>query len=412
MEYPYEDPYFTGGASAPVGYGAPPQMGGPPTGVPPPLGYGDYSGAAPSNGGYRGRGRGAPGMPPPMRGLPRGGMGRGGAPMGGPRGGGPMRHPGQRMMGGMHPDFYGPPGVPYEQSPLDAEVMVVCGEMHTEIAALDQSGEYGEQFKNARRLLATEVERLENNIDPEWLEVDVEKPIKLIRKVLIPTFRHPRFNYVGKVLGPRGTTLQNIAKQFKCHVYILGRGSTRDRAKEEELLNSGDPNYAHYAGPLHVKIETNAPPALAYQRVSGVLDVLQQLLQPVKETYIPNITLPPEPRKDEERHAEDEAADANGDQEPKADGGDAKAGEDGEKGVELQPQPALNRPGGSGPSYGGGGRGGGGNGRFQSRGGPGRGRGGMMPRGGPPMGGRGRGGTPMMGGGMRGGGGYPRYAPY
>lgn len=30
------------------------------------------------------------------------------------------------------------------------------------------------------------------------------------------------------------------------------RGSTRDRAKEEELLNSGDPNYAHYAGPLHV----------------------------------------------------------------------------------------------------------------------------------------------------------------
>jgi hypothetical protein len=46
-------------------------------------------------------------------------------------------------------------------------------------------------------------------------------------------------------------------------------------------LNSGDPNYAHYAGPLHVKVETNAPPSLAYQRVSGVLDVLQQLLQPV-----------------------------------------------------------------------------------------------------------------------------------
>lgn len=116
----------------------------------------------------------------------------------------------------------------------------------------------------------------------------------MVRKVLIPTFRNPRvsyfflllslvfqFNYVGKVLGPKGTTLQNIAKQFKCHVYILGRGSTRDRAKEEELLQSGDPNYLHYGGPLHVKIETNAPPALAYQRVSGVLDVLQQLLQPV-----------------------------------------------------------------------------------------------------------------------------------
>lgn len=83
------------------------------------------------------------------------------------------------------------------------------------------------------------------------------------------------------MLGPKGTTLQNIAKQFKCHVYILGRGSTRDRAKEQELLQSGDPQFAHYGGPLHVKIETTAAPATAYTRVAGVLEVLSQLLVPV-----------------------------------------------------------------------------------------------------------------------------------
>jgi hypothetical protein len=51
-------------------------------------------------------------------------------------------------------DFYGG-GPAFEQSPLDAEVEVVLNEMHAEVAALDASGEYGEQFKNARRLLTT-----------------------------------------------------------------------------------------------------------------------------------------------------------------------------------------------------------------------------------------------------------------
>ncbi|KAI6204019.1 KH domain-containing protein [Aphelenchoides besseyi] len=388
MEYPYEDPYFTGGSNA-AGYGVANQMGP----------YGDYGNAPPpSNNGYRGRGRAGSAMGP-MRGAR--GMSRG---MGMPRGGGPMRAPpvsapvSARMMGGPHGDYFGGAAAPvYEQSPLDAEVEIVLNEMHTEIATLDQTGEFGEQFKNARRLLSTEVERLENNIDPEWLEVDVEKPIKLIRKVLIPTFRHPRFNYVGKVLGPRGTTLQNIAKQFKCHVYILGRGSTRDRAKEEELLNSGDPNYAHYAGPLHVKIETNAPPALAYQRVSGVLEVLQQLLQPIKETHIPGITNPMEEHKD----------DKNGEEEPHEENGDQKQSPDEEKGPEsseasemkMQSNMMPPRPSGM-PNRGPGAPRGMGRGGGMPRG-PMRGRGGMIARG-PRMP---RGGGPM-------GGGRGRFAPY
>lgn len=176
-------------------------------------------------------------------------------------------------------------------SPLDAEIQVVLREIHTELQTLESSGEYGEQFKNARRLLATEANKLENNIDPEWLEVDINKPIKVTKKVLIPSFRYPKFNFVGKVLGPKGATLQNIAKQYKCHVYILGRGSTRDRQKEQELLGSGDPQFAHYGGPLHVKIETTAAPALAYQRVAGVLQILSELLIPVKDTSIDGITL-------------------------------------------------------------------------------------------------------------------------
>ncbi|VDN50095.1 unnamed protein product [Dracunculus medinensis] len=172
------------------------------------------------------------------------------------------------------------------QSPLEAEIQVVIRQIHNEQQLMEQGGEWGEQFKNAKRLLAAELDKLENSIDPEWLEVDIAKPIKVSKKVLIPSFRHPHFNFVGKILGPKGATLQAMAKQFKCHIYVLGRGSTKDRVKEEELMNSGDPQYAHYGGPLHVKVETIAPAHIAYQRIAGVLEVLATTLQPTRdETY-------------------------------------------------------------------------------------------------------------------------------
>uniref|UniRef100_A0A914ZU90 K Homology domain-containing protein n=1 Tax=Parascaris univalens TaxID=6257 RepID=A0A914ZU90_PARUN len=169
------------------------------------------------------------------------------------------------------------------QSPLDAEIQVVIREIHNELQLMEQGGEWSEQFKNAKRLLAAEADKLENNIDPEWLEVDIEKPIKVSKKILIPNFRHPHFNFVGKILGPKGASLQAMAKQFKCHIYVLGRGSTKDRAKEQELLNSGDLQYAHYGGPLHVKVETIAPAHVAYKRVAGVLETLSNTLQPTRD---------------------------------------------------------------------------------------------------------------------------------
>lgn len=295
------------------------------------------------------------------------------------------------------PAFGAAPGYPGMDapSPLDAEIQIVLREIHGEIQALEQSGEYGEQFKNAKRLLSTEAQKLENNVDPEWLEVDISKPIKVTKKVLVPSFRHPKFNFVGKVLGPKGTTLQNIAKTYKCHVYILGRGSTRDRQKEQELLGSGDPQYAHYGGPLHVKIETTAPPAIAYQRVSGVLNVLSELLQPVKDTHIEGITTEPNPILPGEggEGGDDELQDSNGND-----------GNVGNMNANHDQQAPVQPPMGGGPMRG--------NFFPRARGGfnP-RGRGGFAPRGGFGAGrGGGRGGTPNRGGprGGRGGG----YQPY
>ncbi|CAD6186424.1 unnamed protein product [Caenorhabditis auriculariae] len=249
--------------------------------------------------GAGGRGRGGP---------PRGGA-YGGGGGGGPMGYGPPMGMGDfNGMGGGYDDYgyggggfnQGPGGYgafgggyggPDMSSPLDAEIQVVLREIHSEIQLFETSGEYGEQFRNARRLLTAEKDRLENSIDPEWIEVDIPKPIKVTKKVLIPNYRHPNFNFVGKVLGQKGATLQTMAKQHKCHIFVLGRGSTKDRQKETELFETGDPQYAHYGGPLHVKVETVAPANVAYARVSSVLEELSRILQPIREDTTPKDAL-------------------------------------------------------------------------------------------------------------------------
>ena len=66
--------------------------------------------------------------------------------------------------------------------------------------------------------------------------------------------------------------------------------TTNNQFQEQELLNSGDPQFAHYGGPLHVKVETTAAPAIAYQRVAGVLQILSELLIPVILYYEPLIS--------------------------------------------------------------------------------------------------------------------------
>lgn len=327
---------------------------------------------------------------------------------------------GQPAFGAQPPYGFGAPpfGAPMPfpgaeiPSPLDAEIQIVLREIHNEVQVLEQSGEYGEQFKNARRLLTTEATKLENNIDPEWLEVDIQKQIKVSKKVLIPSFRHQKFNFVGKVLGPKGTTLQNIAKTYKCHVYILGRGSTRDRAKEQELLSSGDPQYAHFGGPLHVKVETTAPPATAYSRVAGVLEILSKLLQPIKDTHIDGITTEPLPGAEGGGEGGEGGDDTETGGQNGNDGGAGGSGNGGgPSGSGGGPMRAGGRGGGGFQRGGGGGmRGSGGGGGFQPRGG------GFQQRGGGFGGGRGdrggRGGGMGRGGGRGGGGGHRGYQPY
>ncbi|KAJ9592516.1 hypothetical protein L9F63_015833, partial [Diploptera punctata] len=61
---------------------------------------------------------------------------------------------------------------------------------------------------------------------------------------------------------------------------ILGRGSMRDKHKEEELRCSGDPKFSHLSDDLHVEITAFAPPAEAHARIAYALAEVRRFLVP------------------------------------------------------------------------------------------------------------------------------------
>uniref|UniRef100_A0A8C7WMV6 KH domain containing, RNA binding, signal transduction associated 2 n=1 Tax=Oryzias sinensis TaxID=183150 RepID=A0A8C7WMV6_9TELE len=141
-------------------------------------------------------------------------------------------------------------------------------------------------FVHAVRLLAEEIEKydgdeLRKDGDvKKYLDIISNKNIKLSERVLIPVRQYPKFNFVGKLLGPRGNSMKRLQEETGVKMSILGKGSMRDKEKEEELRKGGDAKYAHLSNDLHVLIEVFAPPGEAYSRMSHALEEIKKFLVP------------------------------------------------------------------------------------------------------------------------------------
>lgn len=105
---------------------------------------------------------------------------------------------------------------------------------------------------------------------------------KQSEKVYIPYEDTRRHNPVGRLLGPKGLTLKRIQAETQTRMSILGRGSMRDKSKEEECRNSGDPSYAHLSDDLHVLVEAT-PPNAPHKLAAGVAEIRKMLIPPVSD---------------------------------------------------------------------------------------------------------------------------------
>ena len=89
-----------------------------------------------------------------------------------------------------------------------------------------------------------------------------------------------QFNFVGKLLGPKGNSLKRLQEETLTKMAVLGKGSMRDKAREEELRLSKDPKYLHLSEDLHVEVTAFAPPAEAHARLSYALTEVRKYLIP------------------------------------------------------------------------------------------------------------------------------------
>ncbi|XP_051526475.1 KH domain-containing, RNA-binding, signal transduction-associated protein 1-like [Myxocyprinus asiaticus] len=140
-------------------------------------------------------------------------------------------------------------------------------------------------FTHAMKLISAEIEKVQKGETGEketesYLDLFTTTNIKLKERVLIPVKQYPKFNFVGKILGPQGNTIKRLQEETGAKISVLGKGSMRDKTKEEGLRKGGEPKYSHLSMELHVFIEVFAPVPEAYLRMAHAMEEIKKFLFP------------------------------------------------------------------------------------------------------------------------------------
>ncbi|XP_010509148.1 PREDICTED: KH domain-containing protein At2g38610 [Camelina sativa] len=106
--------------------------------------------------------------------------------------------------------------------------------------------------------------------------------VKRILRLEIPVDNYPNFNFVGRLLGPRGNSLKRVEATTGCRVFIRGKGSIKDPEKEDKLR--GRPGYEHLNEQLHILIEADLPASIVEIRLRQAQEIIEELLKPVDES--------------------------------------------------------------------------------------------------------------------------------
>jgi len=139
-------------------------------------------------------------------------------------------------------------------------------------------------FVHMERLLDDEISKVRSNLfqingyvkEPLILPEGSGPPVIHSEKVYVPVKEHPDFNFVGRILGPRGLTAKQLEQETGCKVMVRGKGSMRDKKKEEQ--NRGKPNWEHLNDELHVLITVEDSENRAKLKLERAVDEVKKLL--------------------------------------------------------------------------------------------------------------------------------------
>lgn len=161
-------------------------------------------------------------------------------------------------------------------------------QLRTEFGQVDQG------LTITNKLLQQEIDRVIKGGDgSKPIEIHRDNPMKLSTKLLIPIKEFPKVNFVGKLIGPGGANMKRLQHELGIRMAVYGRGSMRDKAKEEELRKEGGKKYGHLNDDLHVYMEINAPADQAYELMGRAISTIKPYFDPSYEDgNMPNMPHP------------------------------------------------------------------------------------------------------------------------
>ncbi|XP_050565826.1 KH domain-containing RNA-binding protein QKI isoform X8 [Cygnus atratus] len=144
-------------------------------------------------------------------------------------------------------------------------------------------------FNHLERLLDEEISRVRKDMYNDTLNGSTEKRsaelpdavgpiVQLQEKLYVPVKEYPDFNFVGRILGPRGLTAKQLEAETGCKIMVRGKGSMRDKKKEEQ--NRGKPNWEHLNEDLHVLITVEDAQNRAEIKLKRAVEEVKKLLIP------------------------------------------------------------------------------------------------------------------------------------
>ncbi|CAI4222862.1 unnamed protein product [Auanema sp. JU1783] len=143
-------------------------------------------------------------------------------------------------------------------------------------------------FQHADRLVEDEIARVRVALfqtDFVIDEVDLPEPkgevVTVTEKIYVPIRDYPDYNFVGRILGPRGMTAKQLEQETGCKIMVRGKGSMKDKRKEE--ANRGRPNWEHLDDDLHVLLQCEDTENRARMKLAAAMTHVKKLLVPAPE---------------------------------------------------------------------------------------------------------------------------------
>ncbi|KAL6560684.1 hypothetical protein OROGR_004243 [Orobanche gracilis] len=183
-----------------------------------------------------------------------------------------------------------------------SEIMRVSGLISTQVLELERLGHdnlyrsMGQQPNGGRmsmlawNAMQIEEDKLRQKMAPfqpsslNWHVASGTPATPVVKRFIrldVPVEKYPNYNFVGRILGPRGNSLKRVEAMTDCRIYIRGQGSVKDTVKEKL---KDKPGYEHLNEPLHILVEAEFPEDIIDGRLDHAIAVLENLLKPVDET--------------------------------------------------------------------------------------------------------------------------------